>query len=153
MNKKFQSYLIKKYPDLYDKELNIECEDGWFKLIFWLSRYLTDYVKLQNECAKKFSDKYMHVDPVKVIEINERYGILKFSIKGGDMHINSIISFVEYISGFVCEKSGKTNNVGFNKIGRVKTHHKQYSKEEDFYPVDDDELRILLDDSQLEFNF
>ena len=153
MNKKFQSYLFKKYPDLYDKELIIECEDGWFKLVFWLSRYLTDYVKLQNECAKKFSDKYMHVDPVKIIEIKERYGILKFRIKGGDNHVNSIISFVEYISGFVCEKSGKTNNVGFNKIGHVKTHHKQYSKEGDFYPVDDDELIILLDDSQLEFNF
>lgn len=159
MDKKFQNYLINKFPNLYKTESlpfsksGFECDDGWFKLILWLSRYLTDYIKLQNEFAEKYPNMYRNVDEIKVLQVKEKFGILKYYTSGGNDHTKSAIGFAEYISGFICEQSGRTNDVGINKKGCIKTHHKEFSNPDDFYPIDDEELRLLLNPSQLEFNF
>lgn len=159
MDKKFQTYLINKFPNLYKTESlpfsksGFECDDGWFKLILWLSRYLTHYIKLQNQFAEKYPDTYHPVEEIKVLQVKEKFGILKYLTSGGNEHTKSAIGFAEYISGFICERSGRTNDVGINKKGLIKTHHKDFGNIDDFYPIDDEELRTLLNPSQLEFNF
>ena len=53
MKVELQSYLKKKFPQLYPVDFSFECGTGWFRIILWLSRYLEMYVVQQNECAQK----------------------------------------------------------------------------------------------------
>ncbi len=53
MKVELQSYLKKKFPQLYPVDFSFECGTGWFRIILWLSRYLEMYVMQQNECAQK----------------------------------------------------------------------------------------------------
>ena len=48
MKETLQSYLKKKFPQLYQIKFSFECGNGWFRIILWLSRYLDMYVTQQN---------------------------------------------------------------------------------------------------------
>lgn len=160
MNIQLCLYLTKKFPKLYAcvPQSKIECDDGWFRLILWLSKYLQDYTDQQNKTAERFPDKYLPIKQLSVLEIKEKSGILKFHVDGGNQHTQAVISFAEYISGYICEYSGKIDNVGFNKIGSIKTHHIEFCKNHtDFTYVEDIELRKIFSkisqekSNQLEF--
>lgn len=166
MRPELQAYLQRKFPKLYtttqDKndsfsQWGFECGDGWFRLLLWLSRYLQNYLDLQNKMAEKYPDNYPKIDQVRVEQVKEKFGTLRFYTQGGNDRTQSVISFAEYISGFCCEYTGKTEDVGYNKKGWIKTAHKSFGKKNDFYYIDDEELRSLLKgqptDVQLEFNF
>ena len=57
MRIELENYLKKKFPNLYTDcgeqqpftQFGFECDDGWFRLILWLSRYLQDYIDQQNK--------------------------------------------------------------------------------------------------------
>ena len=153
MNANLENYLKKKFPKLYtecgDQQpfalFGFECNDGWFRLILWLSRYLQDYIDQQNEYAKKYPDKYLPVKQIKVVQVKEKFATLRFYIEGGNERTHDIISFAEYISGFICEETGKTNNIGVNKKGWSKTQYIDGTKNPKHYNfVDDEELRNIL---------
>lgn len=155
MNPKLQNYLIKKFPNLYTEcgsnhsftLFGFECNDGWFRLILWLSRYLQDYIDQQNEWAKKYPDKYLPVKQIKVVQVKEKFATLRFYTSGGNERTEAIISFAEYMSGFICEETGKTNNIGVNKKGWFKTQHVDTNKNpKNYIFVDDEELRLILQD-------
>jgi hypothetical protein len=157
MTKELQCYLTKKFPKLYSDcvekhpptSIEFECDDGWFRIILWLSRYLQDYIDKQNEWSKKYPDQYKPVEQIKVLQVKEKFATLRFYTSGGNEHTDSIISFAEYISGFVCEMSGKTSDVGYNTKGWIKTIHSELSKNaSDFTYVDDQELRDILSQQQ-----
>lgn len=152
MKTELQSYLKNKFPNIYDKDFQFECEDGWFRLILWLNKYIEDYSVQQNKYAEQYPEKYLPVKQVVVSQLKEKFGTLKFSYEGGNERLGAIISFVEYISGFMCEYTGTTEDVGFNKNGWIKTMHKSFAKQGDFVFVDDKILRQILS-NQLEFNF
>jgi hypothetical protein len=164
MKPEYESYLLKKFPKLYtgvdinNKDakhpfelFGFECGDGWFRLILWLSRYLQDYIDKQNSWAEKYPDTHQKVDQVVVAQVKEKFGTLRFYTDGGNERTQSVISFAEYLSGYICETTGHTDDVGYNKKGWIKTHHKSLAKGKDFTFVDDKELRQLLS-GQLEFN-
>ena len=153
MNPKLENYLKKKFPELYTEcgeqatftLVGFECDDGWFRLILWLSRYLQSYIDQQNEWAAKYPDKYLPVKQIKVLQVKEKFATLRFYVNGGNERTEAIISFAEYMSGFICEFTGKTNNVAVNKKGWYKTQHIDNTKNPNNYNfVDDDELRKLL---------
>lgn len=167
MKKELEDYLINKFPKLY-KECDandpftlfgFECGDGWFRLILWTSRYLQEYIDQQNKWAEKYPDKYLPVKQIKVMQVKEKFATLRFYVHGGNERTETIISFAEYISGFICESTGRTDNIGVNKNGWIKTQHVGNTKNpKNFKMVDDDELRKLLwevkqeDSNQLYFN-
>ena len=153
MHINLQTYLIKKFPKLYidnpDNKRSVdfyfECDDGWFRLILWLSRYLQLYVDKQNTWSKKYPDMYQPIEQIKVIEVKEKFGILRYNVINGNSHTESIIQFAEFISGCICEYTGKTEDVGYNKLGWVKSTHISKSHTElDFNYIDDEELRKIL---------
>ena len=160
MTPELQTYLKSKFPKLYaecgqDNSFELfgfECQDGWFRPILWLSRYLQSYIDQQNNSAEKYPDQYLSVKQIKVMQVKEKFGTLRFYADGGNQHTQGVISFVEYMSGFICETTGQTENVGYNKNGWVKTQHKSLAKGQDFYAVDDTELQQILS-KQTEFNF
>ncbi len=63
MKDELQSYLKKKFPQLYPSQFSFECGDGWFRIILWLSRYLDMYVVQQNEYSQKYPQQYQPVVP------------------------------------------------------------------------------------------
>lgn len=166
MRKEYSEYLCRKYPKIYPKptgkdpkELHepfelfgFECRDGWFRLLVWLSRYIQHYLDTQNEMAKKYPDTYPVIDQVRAVQVKEKFGTLRFYTEGGNERTQSVIAFAEYLSGFICETTGKTDDIGYNKKGWIKTHHKSLAKKGDFHFVDDPELRELIS-GQTEFNF
>lgn len=160
MRSDLQNYLIKKFPKLYTecsdqhpfKQYGFECDDGWFRLILWLSRYLQDYIDQQNIWAQKYPDKYLPVKQLKVVQVKEKFATLRFYTEGGNEHTHSIISFAEYMSGFICEETGKTDNIVINKSGWSKTKHISLVKNKnDIIFVDDEELRSLLSNDPNQF--
>jgi hypothetical protein len=120
-------------------------------LILWLSRYLQNYIDQQNAWAEKYPENYAKVDQVVVAQVKEKFGTLRFYTDGGNENTQSVIAFAEYISGYICETTGNTGDVGYNKKGWIKTHHKSLANGKDFTFVDEPELRQLLS-GQLEFN-
>jgi len=125
----------------------------------WLSRYLQSYIDQQNEYATKYPDQYLPVKQIKVVQVKEKFATLRFYVEGGNERTNAIIAFVEYISGFVCESTGRTDNIGINKKGWLKTQHIDTSKDPSKYKfVDDKELTKILwevkeeNSNQLYFN-
>lgn len=152
MTQEKQQYLQKKFPKLYGgNERNspyalfgFECDDGWFRIILWLSKAIQNRIDTNNRWAEKYPDQYNKIEQVKVVQVKEKFGTLRYYYSGGDQEISGMISFVEYISAFICEKTGKTEDIGFNKKGWVKTHHISLAKGDDFQYIDDEDLRKIL---------
>ena len=162
MNIKLQNYLKNKFPKLYTEcgeqttftLVGFECDDGWFRLIYWLSRYLQEYIDQQNEYAQKYPEHYLPVKQIKVLQVKEKFATLRFYVNGGNERTEAIISFAEYLSGLICEFTGKTDNVVVNKKGWHKTQcldilEKNVNMDNYFF-VDDEELRNLLKEIETE---
>ena len=159
MNIKLENYLKENFPKLYTNcgdekpftQFGFECNDGWFRIILWMSRYVQSYIDQQNEFAKKYPDQYQPVDQVKIVQIKEKFATLRIYTEGGNDRINAIISFVEYISGFICEYSGKTDDVVFTTTGWNKTTNVEYLKNNaNFKYVDSESLRQILSEIKSE---
>lgn len=145
MKIELQSYLKKKFPELYPSDFSFECNDGWFRILLWLSRYLEMYVTQQNDMAKVNPQYYQPVKPIVARQIKQKFGTLRFYCEGGNEHTKTIINYTEFISGYVCEETGNTDDIGYNKTGFVQVLHKDLAKnKKDFNFVDDEELRTIL---------
>ena len=153
MNPKLQDYLIKKFPKLYDHTDNcpfndwkFECDDGWFKLIYWLSDYLQGYIDQNNRWAEKYpSETNKLVEQIKVHQVKEKFSTLRYYVSGGNDHTNAVISFAEHISGYTCERSGLTEDVVRYKKGWIKTVSSKYvENNKQVNSVYDEELQSIL---------
>lgn len=156
MRQELQEYLYKKFPEIYPKNCDhtspfdlfgFECDDGWFRLILWLSRYIQQYTTQQNEMASKYPETYQAVNQLVAVQVKEKFGTLRFYIKGGNDHLSKIVEYTEFLSGYFCEKTGQIDNVGYNRKGWIKTHNVEHSNVvnvKEFYFVDDEELRNIL---------
>jgi len=154
MTEEREKYLVNKFPLIYGKDgldqretcysqFGFECGDGWFRIIYWLSKYIQRLIDSNNEYAKKYPDQYKPIPQVKALQVKEKFGGLRFYYSGGDDHINAVVSFVESISYSICETTGKTEDVGYNTKGWIKTQHVSICNTKDFKFIDDEELRKL----------
>ena len=145
MKVELQSYLKKKFPELYPIDLSFDCDDGWFRVLLWLSRYIEMYITQQNEMAKTNPQYYQPVKQVVARQIKQKFGTLRFYYEGGNEHTETIIKYTEFISGYICEDTGSTNDVGYNNKGYIQVLHKDLARNKnDFNFVDDEELRTIL---------
>ena len=99
MNKENTNRLTKEFPDLYSDVnkspiaglmcFGFECGDGWFELIY----------KLSKEISK--------CDPtVRAIQVKEKYGTLRFYVWGGEDEIYELIEQAKLKSAKTCEVCG-----------------------------------------------
>ena len=145
MKIELQRYLKKKFPELYPADLSFDCNDGWFRTLLWLSRYLQMYITQQNEMAKSNPQYYLPVKQIVAKQIKQKFGTLRFYSDGGNQHTQTVIDYVQFISGYICEQTGTTDDVGYNHNGFVEVLHKDLAKNKnDFHFVDDEELRTIL---------
>ena len=129
MNEKLQSDLVKAYPNIFkniggDKTVTcmhwgIECNDGWYDLIYCLCHSIQRHCQIQNTRYIHETDKYEFLvegDPeyVQVVaaQVKEKLGTLRFYVDGGDAATGAMIQMAETMSGRICELCGspaKTN--------------------------------------------
>jgi len=118
MNEELEQELFDKYPKIFqDKDESpqvtamcwgIECGDGWYNLIDTLCDAIQSYID--------WNDK----EQVIAEQVKQKYGSLRFYIRGGDMHVHGMISFAEKMSTKICEECGTMENVSQTK-GWIKT--------------------------------
>ena len=129
MNKKLQNDLVKAYPNIFkniggDKTVTcmhwgIECNDGWYDLIYGLCHSIQRHCQIQNTRYIHETDKYEFLvegDPeyVQVVaaQVKEKLGTLRFYVDGGDAATGAMIQMAETMSSRICELCGspaKTN--------------------------------------------
>ena len=151
MTKEREEYLVKTFPKIYSdcgennsySLFGFECDDGWFRTILWLSKYIQNHIDQNNRWAEKYPDQTKPIEQVKALQVIEKFGSLRFYYSGGDEKISAVVDFVGYISKFICETTGKNENIGYNSKGWIKTHHQSLSNEKDFHFIDSEELREL----------
>lgn len=111
MSPEKESALIESFPMLYrgvDEGpmsclicFGMECDDGWFDLIFELSRQICEMSPM-----------------TKAMQVKEKFGALRFYVSGGESVIFDIIDQFEECSVRICEvcgAPGKTRGMSWLK--------------------------------------
>ena len=98
MNKINDEKLHGDFPDLfrglYGKGVYLELGDGWFDLIYGLSKIIAA------------------VDPDCVaVQIKEKFGGLRFYVGATSERVHDLIHICEHLSFSVCEECGSTKGV------------------------------------------
>lgn len=104
MKPELDKLLCDRYPEIFcNRDYAIretcmrrgfECGDGWFSLIDTLCGAIQYYVAT-GECA-----------PVIAVQVKEKFGTLRFYIRGGDEYVRGLIGMATALSARVCEKCG-----------------------------------------------
>lgn len=118
MKQELEEKLLNEFPDLYKQHnwsmqetcmcWGFEVRDGWFDLIYNLSKKITE------------------IDPsVEAVQVKEKFGGLRFYIGGVDKdnykEVTKAIEDAEEESYATCESCGTKENVSQNKCGWILT--------------------------------
>ena len=110
MKKELQKKLYDKYPKIFEYAINrttpaqpmffgIETADGWFILIDHLCAHL------------QFNTDHNKHPQIKVVQVKEKFGTLRFYIDGGTSEQHAVINFAESLSSIICEECGSFGNL------------------------------------------
>ena len=88
----------------------IECNYGWYDLISALLYRIKQHE--DNMAGKEYA-------PVKLVQIKEKFGGLRFYYDGGDEYVDGAVSMAEEMSYKICERCGSPGRP--NKGGWVVT--------------------------------
>lgn len=114
MRKELQDRLYANYPEIFqyrDGDMRdtlmcwgICCGDGWYFLINNLCKSIKNYVDWKKRIAKPGEDQ----SNLSVVaeQVKEKYGSLRFYIRGGDDYVNGLIAMAESMSKNICEYTG-----------------------------------------------
>lgn len=118
--------LCEKYPELFrdrnDKgsrepiAWGIECDDGWYDLISVLCNCIQN--EMNNFTTNKPQDE-VEALAIKVTQIKEKFGGLRFYTTGGNDRVHGMITMAESMSYKICEvcgQPGNTRNTGWIKV-------------------------------------
>jgi hypothetical protein len=101
--------LIERFPKIFGADQNpdmtlwgIECEDGWFPLIYNLCGAIQSYLD---------SNRLRGMEQVVATQIKEKYGTLSFYYQGGDEMVEGMVWFAQYLSACTCEATGQTGRL------------------------------------------
>jgi hypothetical protein len=80
----------------------VQCDDGWFDLLFRLCTKLNDHIKTFPENIRK---------EIVITQIKEKYGTLRFHLSHYDPVVDKIIEDAEIESASICEVCGKAGRL------------------------------------------
>lgn len=108
----FFDTMREKYPKMYDESYDLYVGPGWHKLIAELSHLIQSRID--------WSVKTGHIIPqVKVRQVKEKFGGLRFYYDGGDDVIDGMVTMAEAVADFTCEECGKPGR--YRDGGWIKT--------------------------------
>jgi len=106
MNEELQAILCSRYPKLLPAQgercfqlFGIECQDGWFALIYAAC-----------ELIQKYTDR-TGSGQVIAVQVKEKLGGLRFYCRGGDDYVLSVVELVEGLSESICELCGARGSI------------------------------------------
>lgn len=109
MNKENTLTLIKDFPELYRgvylsiqenlMPFGFECSNGWFNLIYELSKKLDEIIKKNN------------LKDVYASQVKEKFGTLRFYLTCGTDEIFDLVDEYERKSGDICEDCGRPGSL------------------------------------------
>ena len=100
----FGKYLFTTYPNLFQKELYVECGTGWFDIVDELSKQIADYV---SKFPVRTEEPY-----VNVVQIKEKFGGLRYYIHYHNLNddqiqeVENLVRVAEIKSCTACEDCG-----------------------------------------------
>lgn len=94
MNDNVVSRLVAKFPELLGGRISIDVPDGWERIVTDLCSKIEDHVKSGGE-------------PVRVLQIKEKFAGLRFYYGGGDERVAELISDAEDLAEKTCQISGE----------------------------------------------
>lgn len=102
-----------KYPLMYgDVYCGMYVDKGWHKIISALSEAIQSYIdgrKAHNEWSLKNGyEPQEEIPQVKVAQIKEKFGGLRFYYDGGDGFVSGLVTMAEYWADSTCEVCGET---------------------------------------------
>lgn len=134
MKEEYQEHLCKTYPKLYNTRVtphNTTCQefgfsvgDGWFTIIDGLSQCMQDYINSTTHARWRARKRIreLQADPkadlstevvmpkrvlqVNVLQVKEKFGTLRFYVRGGNDVVYNFIQLAETMSGVACEDCG-----------------------------------------------
>jgi hypothetical protein len=158
-------YLRKHFSELFQYNISISIQNGWFPLLLITCRYIHCYCKDQNKQSELDPEKYKAVKFPKYTYIGKNEsGLLYIKIDDGDERLQDFLEFIKFISGYICcDSSSFYKNVCIKRnVNEKLIINEKFLKKEDsllFY-IDNEELLSIIDDiflkeenEQLEFNF
>ena len=108
MKDELDKLLCERYPKMFVNRNSsmqescmcwgFECGDGWFDLIDELCGNIQRYID---------QNPRLNVPQVVVEQVKEKFGTLRFYVRGGDDLTRGMIWFAESMSGRICETCGK----------------------------------------------
>lgn len=110
MNEKLDKQLCEKYPKIFADRYKpmtetamcwgIECGDGWYNIIDQLCTNIQHHIDWKEKQGGFISQ-------VVAEQVKEKFGTLRFYVRGGDEYIDGLIAMAESMSAFTCEECGK----------------------------------------------
>ncbi len=123
-----------------------QCGDGWFNLLNMLCESINNHIKnlkRNNDFNQKQLDlalvgklDEMHdwmrksyeegnlviqeIPEVSVVEVKEKFGLLRFSVTGADDSIRGMISMANSMSSNICEECGKPGKLSSTTTGWIR---------------------------------
>lgn len=87
--------------------------------------------KFSKFCYPKYEYVHPPVEPIKILQIKEKFGTLRFYHSGGDEQTRGMVRFVEHLSAYTCETCGENGNLS-NKNHWYKTLCDKHANELNF---------------------
>lgn len=97
LRKKFTFY---QYGGFYGKGVVFECGDGWFKVLYDLSKKIQKLID-EKKISKNFS----------VYQIKEKFGFLRYYPNFSTYELDKLIDQAEEQSMITCEQCGKKGKI------------------------------------------
>jgi len=95
-----KEFVFYKYGGFHGKGLSFECGDGWFNLLYNLSKQI----------EKLMNDKKINKD-FRVHQIKEKFGFLHYYTNFSTNELDDLITQAEEKSIVTCEQCGKKGNI------------------------------------------
>lgn len=102
MNEDNSKKLIEDFPLLYRKNNYFECGNGWFTILYILSKNLEKIIEKQEEKEKAegFQNSFY------AVQVKEKYGTLRFYMSVETEEMSQFIREAEKFSSCTCELCG-----------------------------------------------
>jgi len=100
MNDDFFDRLRVTFPKMYDEAYDTWVDEGWHPILLNLSKQIQNHIDWMNRTE-------VVVPQVKVSQIKEKFGGLRFYYDGGDDKIDGMVRMAEMWAQCTCEMCGK----------------------------------------------
>lgn len=134
----FERMLLNHFPDMFDgSDIGLWVDEGWHRIVFTLCYCIRSHIERTNSRISWMESRpedYNEdeipepVEPVRVAQIKEKFGQLRFYYDGGDEYVAGLVNMAEHWADSTCEKCGDHGRVR-HELNWVKTLCEPHFKE------------------------